>query len=125
MTPYQQELHDLFDDMPLAEKRDVVPYLRRMGYCVVLGICDADPWTPFHVYLPGHMMRCYPNGWSAMWYPATSPGMLRLRGVMWCMPRLLAWKWRAVSACWTPPHGLGYKRLCEQYRGVGALPSDA
>ena len=46
---------------------------------------------------------------------ATSPAMLRLRGILWCTPRLLAWRKRAVAACWVPPCGTGYKRLCVRY----------
>ena len=32
------------------------------------------------------------------------------------LPRLLAWKRRAVERCWTPPYGIGYMALVERWR---------
>ena len=51
---------------------------------------------------------------SNTYYYATSPGMLRLRGALWCLPRLLAWKWRAVLKA-NAPDEPGGKRWRAEY----------
>jgi len=48
------------------------------------------------------------------WYKSIGY-LVRMRGVMWCIPRILAWKWRAVHKCWTPPNGLGFINLKRKY----------
>lgn len=114
----QQVLMDHIEGMTYAEKQAVIPYLRRLGYSL-LSFGD-EGGIPFSIYFPGHA----PCEWDVRvglrhgftYLHATSPGMLRLRGVLWCLPRLLAWKWRAVHTCWAPPDGRGYKRLLNDWR---------
>jgi hypothetical protein len=38
----------------------------------------------------------------------------QMRQILRCSPGLVRWKWRAVHNCWSPPNGLGYKKLNQE-----------
>ena len=108
-----------------AEKLAVVPHLRRLGYSVVVFRDSGDDLTsfPFRIHCPGkaHTPKMR-QGYSLnrVYYSATSPGMLRLRGFLWCTPRLMAWKWRAVVKA-NAPDAPGGQRWMAEYGSMMAL----
>ena len=118
----QVELYEYITALSHSERLSVVPFLRRLGFSV-LAAHEDDPTRPMELYLPGHALHPFhaldrlSEVPARTYLYATSPAMLRLRGVLWCTSRLLAWKKRAAAACWAPPYGTGYKRLCVRYEG--------
>lgn len=122
----QEQLMAHIDSLTLDRKLMVVPFLRRLGYSVSVFCGESD--CPMSVDFPGKAVtpqRRLSFRVPHTYYYATSPGMLRLRGVLWCLPRLLAWKWRAVLEA-NAPNRPGGKRWRAEYalyirRGV-AVP---
>ena len=101
-TP-QRELWHHIDTLSAVDKLSVVPFLCRIGYSVLVWELD-ETTLPFTVDFPGKSMtpntalniiRNAPSG--STYYRSTAPGAQRLRGVMWCVPRLLRWKYRALQ----------------------------
>lgn len=84
--------------LSLQSKLSAVPYLRRLGYSVIL-FHDFDSTCPFSIQFPGRAQS--PSLRRSMRAPheylyATSPGALRLRGFLWCSARLMRWKQRSL-----------------------------
>ena len=93
----QLELLNHIDSLSVAEKLSVVPYLRRLGFSVI--VWEEDELTlPFVVHFPGCsiVVKYALAARACVYLRSTAPGSLRLRGFMWCMPRLLRWKHRAL-----------------------------
>ena len=105
------------ESLTLDQKRAVIPYLRRLGYSVTVFRDDHADDCPMSVHFPGKAptpkFRLTYRVLHTLYY-ATSPGMLRLRGVLRCLPRLLAWKWRAVLKANAPDDPRG-KRWRAEY----------
>ena len=99
MNSPQLYLLGYIQDMPLDDKHAVVPYLRRLGYSVSV-FHDFDESCPFSINFPGHAptpkFRTTFKVAHTFLY-ATSPSMMRLRGVLFCVSRLIAWKHRALK----------------------------
>ena len=112
----QTDLMAHIESLTLDQKRAVIPYLRRLGYSVTV-FRHADD-CPMSVKFPGKAptpkFRLTAYRVPPTHHYATSPGMLRLRGVLRCLPRLLAWKWRAVFKA-NAPDQPGGKRWRAEY----------
>ena len=114
----QTDLMAHIESLTLDQKRAVIPFLRRLGFSVtVFHDDDTDDDCPMTICFPGKA----PTPKSRLTYRmphtcyyATSPGMQRLRGVLRCIPRLLAWKWRAVVKA-NAPHQPGGWRWRAEY----------
>ena len=113
------------ESLTLDQKRAVIPHLRRLGYSVLMYRDDSADDRPMSIYFPGKAktpkFRLTRRVRLNTYYYATSPGMLRLRGVLWCLPRLLAWKWRAVEKANAPdkPGGKRWRAEYALYVGRG------
>ena len=116
----QAELMAHIESLTLVQKQAVVPHLRRLGYSVAVFRDDHADGCPMRIHFPGKAQttkfRRPPLTFRMphTYYYATSPGMLRLRGVLRCLPRLLAWKWRAVLKA-NAPDEPGGKRWRAEY----------
>jgi hypothetical protein len=114
----QTDLMAHIESLTLEQKRAVIPYLRRLGYSVTMFRDDHADDCPMSIHFPGKaptpkfQLTAYRVPHTL--YYATSPGMLRLRGVLRCLPRLLAWKWRAVFKA-NAPDQPGGKRWRAEY----------
>lgn len=112
----QIDLLDYIQSLTLDQKRAVIPYLRRLGYSVFINTSPDDDSCPMSINFPGKAQAKFrlTYRFPFAYLYATSPGMLRLRGVLWCLPRLLAWKWRAVLKA-NAPDEPGGKRWRAEY----------
>lgn len=94
----QEELLAHIRTMSRRQKEAAVPFLRRLGYSVVVWH-DGDDARPFSIRFPGKARATKLRRLLRVPHTplhATSPGMLRMRGVMWCIPRLRLWRRRAA-----------------------------
>ena len=97
-----RDLSDFIDSLSALEKLSAVPFLRRLGYSVMVWVED-DTTLPFSVYFPGKSFsptreeRTLALVNDRVYHRSTSLGAQRLRGVIWCLPRLLRWKHRALQ----------------------------
>ena len=94
----QLDLLEYIRDMTLEDKHAVVPHVRRLGYSVI--VFDFDLECPFSLNFPGSaptpiFRETYQTPVTLLY--ATSPPMMRLRGLLFCISRLLAWKHRALT----------------------------
>ena len=83
------------------DKLSIVPFLCRMGYNVLVFPHEFVSF-PFSVDLLGSqslkaVLSYERSACECKYYRSTAPGAQRLRGVMWCVPRLLRWKHRALQ----------------------------
>ena len=116
----QAELLEDIRSLTHAQRLAVVPHLRRLGYAVtVYSSRRGVPLsTPFTIDLPGEArrpgIRVFPvKRQLETYHYATSPGILRLRGFLWCTPRLMAWKWRAIVKAHAPDKPGGQRSRAE------------
>jgi len=134
----QAELMAQISKLTHTEKLAVVPHLRRLGYSVAVypewfhEMHLARRFCSFAVIAPGYACTPKPipiaprvEGATSTYelrtyYYATSPGMLRLRGFLWCTPRLMAWKWRAVVKA-NAPDAPGGQRWMAEYGSMMGL----
>ena len=128
----RDEFQEHISNLTRTEKLAVVPYLRRLGYCVRVHPADRQS-ASFDICLPGwavtrrEKLRIQRLDFGEVLY-ATSPVMMYFRGflcVLRLAPRLKAWLRRArfelVHQHWAPPNGPGYLQLLDKYsEGMGA-----
>ena len=101
-------------DLEYAELVAVVPYVRRLGYAVVL-FSDFDPAHPFNVAFmdqPQHwclklhredlLNHARTGELYAIRLRGTAPDQIRRRGLLKCVPRLLGWLRQARIALADP-----------------------
>lgn len=106
-----RELLHFIDTVSETEKLSVVPFLCRLGYSVVVWLDEDAPSpyapAPFSVHFPHLSFRLSSEKRllarsNCVYYRSTSPGAQRLRGVVWCLPRVMRWKWRAIERGYAP-----------------------
>ena len=106
VTESAMALYDAITSMTYGEKIRVIPFLLRLGYSITYWPNDEpDLACPFSLTFPGKASTPkYREGFSvgSIYLYSTSPGMMRLRGVMWCTPRLLRWRDRALKPYYHP-----------------------
>jgi len=96
--PADEHLHSF----NYTELVSIVPYVRRLGYCVTLYSHKDVDW-PFAISHVGHGQRplrakearlaeyAHYRSRYPIWLHGTSPAQIRRRGLLKCVPRLLGW----------------------------------
>ena len=113
MTNVQHAFYHDIESMNYTEMESVIPHLRRLGYSVTFWPNQPDVNCPISINFPGyaqtHNVRGEITSGSVYLY-STSPGMMRMRGVLWCIPRVLRWKHRVLTAYYRPlaPGGIAH-----------------
>lgn len=98
------------EQMTVHEKISVIPFLLRFGYSVAVHQ-PVDDICPFTVDFPGSASSPFYRKLFKphKYYYPTSPGILRMRAFLRCLPKLIAWKWRAVIVANHPSRPGGKK----------------
>ena len=124
MTPSQQRLRDDLESMTYTEMVSAIPYLRRLGYSIVHYV-EVDLNCPFAIYFPGHARNAIRaraiSSQDCRYMYSTTPAMLRMRGLLWTVPRLLRWKYRALQRYYHPNAPGGRASIAE---GVAMVNED-
>ena len=114
MTDVQHDFYHDIESMAYTEMESVIPHLRRLGYSVAFWPNQPDVNCPISINFPGFAQtlkarRELASGRS-VYLHSTSPGMMRMRGVLWCIPRILRWKHRVLTAYYHPraPGGIAH-----------------
>ena len=106
LTDAVREQSDFVDRLSASEKLSAVPFLRRLGYSVMVWV-EEDRTLSFSVFFPGKSFplnrerRSLARG-DCVYHRSTSLGAQRLRGVMWCLPRVMRWKNRTLERAYAP-----------------------
>ena len=92
-----------------------IPYFRRLGYFVTYSPDAPDFTCRLYLTLPGHTRLLNRSAFrsGSVHLCSTAPGMMRLRGVLWCIPRLLWWKHRALKPYYHPSAPGGIANIAE------------
>lgn len=112
-------LYDEIISMSYDEMISVIPYLRRLGYSVTYWPEEPDDACPFSIMFPGYAKR--PNAAVLNNLYSMSPGMMRLRGVLWCIPHLVRWKNRVLQAYYHPRAPGGMAHIAQGVKMVNGM----
>ena len=117
-------LYGEINSMSYDEMITAIPYLLRLGYSVTYWPEERDDACPFSIMFPGYaetLKRRKICRSGSIYLYSTAPGMVCLRGVLWCTPRLVRWKNRVLQAYYHPHAPGGMAHIAEGVAMVNGM----
>ena len=74
----------------------IIPLLRCIGYSIIVNTQKSQ--KPFLIMLPGHAPNLFDvNQKKLCLLRSTSPNIMKMRGFIYCLPKLIRWKHRSLK----------------------------